>query len=268
MTKTRAIFLKAACVFAVAMALASCASKKDFVYLQDMRPGMNYPSDLRHEGVIHRDDRLAITVSSRNMELAIPFNIRSGSFRVSSDGTVTESAASDARDKGYRVDVDGYIEFPILGRLKVEGLTLSEATDLIRDRIVQGSYIRDPLVSVEFLNFRYTVLGAVSGTGVYNADYGRVTLLDAIAKAGDLSSKARVDKVTVIREEGGDRRMYTHDMRSMTIFDSPAFYLQQNDIVYVEPKYKKKDGEDRSIQYASLLLSLASVVTSVFWVLK
>lgn len=254
----------------IVLLLSSCGSRKSFVYLQDMQPGRSYPANFKHEAIIHRDDRLGITVNSKNPELAIPFNIQGGTFRLSSDGTVSEAsgAASEVREKGYRVDVDGNIDFPILGKLHVEGLTVGQATELIKSKIQQGNYIKEPLVSIEFLNFKYTVLGAVGHTGTFNVDGDRITLIDAIAKAGDLSTKARVNRVTVIREEKDGRKMYTHDLRSKELFDSPAYYLQQNDVVYVEPKYRKKDGEDRGWQFATLFVSVASFVTSLLWVLK
>ena len=128
--------------------------------------------------------------------------------------------------------------------------------------------MKDPLVSIEFLNFKYTVLGAVGGNGTYTVDGDRVTLLEAIAKAGDLTAKARIDRVAVIREVDGNRQMFMHDLHSKDIFDSPCFYLQQNDIVYVEPKYKKKDNEDRGWQIGTTLLSVVTAVCSLLWVLK
>lgn len=250
--------------------LASCASRKSFVYLQDMQPGANYPAETKHEAIIHCDDRLAITVGSKNPELAIPFNIQGGAFRLAADGSVSASdgAVSGSREKGYRVDVDGNIDFPILGKLHVEGMTVGGVTDMIKRKIKEGNYIKEPLVSIEFLNFKYTVLGAVERTGTFRVDGDRITLLEAIANAGDLSPKARVNRVTVIREEGDGRRMYTHDLREKELFDSPAFYLQQNDIVYVEPKYRKKDSEDRGWRISTFLISIGSLVTSIFWAIK
>lgn len=247
--------------------LSSCASPKKFVYLQDMRMGEEYVLDVKKEAIIHRDDRLDITVSCKNPELAIPFNIQGGNFRVDSRGEVV-AGESVSTVKGYRVDVDGNIDFPILGKLHVEGLKVSELTDMIKDRIIQGNFIKDPLVSVEFLNFKYTVLGAVGSNGTYTANGDRVTLIDAIAKAGDLTSKARVDRVAVIRETENGREMFMHDLRSTDIFQSPCFYLQQNDIVYVEPKYRNKNTEDRGWQIATTTLSLASVICSLIWALK
>lgn len=255
-------------ILAVALLMTSCASRKNFVYLQDMKPGLTYLVDQKYEAVIHRDDRLDITVSCKNPELALPFNVQSGSFSVAPDGSVSQATGSLERSKGYRVDVDGYIDFPILGKLRVEGMTVGQVTDLIRRKIIEGSYIKEPLVQIEFLNFKYTVLGAVGSPGTYTVTGDRVTLIDAIAKAGDLSSKARLDKVEVIREENGNRRMYTHDLRDRAVFDSPAYYLQQNDIVYVEPKYRKKDTEDRTWQYATFAVSIGTLVTSFLWATK
>lgn len=247
---------------------ASCASRQRFVYVNDMVPGMGYAFDVHHEAVVHADDRLGITVACKNPELALPFNIHSGSFRVGADGEVSAPSGSQPSDQGYRVDANGYIDFPILGKLHVEGLRVSEVTDLIRQKIIAGNYIKDPLVSLEFLNFRYTVLGAVSRNGTFTVEGDRVTLLEAIANAGNLSASADMGRVTVIREEGGARKQYVHDLRSTDIFKSPCYYLQQNDIVYVEPKYRRKSAEDRGWQISATLISLASLGVSLIWALK
>ena len=246
--------------------LSSCASRKSFVYLQDLEVDMEYPIEVKHEAKVHRDDRLAITVSCKQPALAIPFNMQGGNFTIGADGSVTSQGGSSA-EKGYRVDIDGNIDFPILGKLHVEGKKVSEVKEMIQDKIKAGNYIKDPLVSIEFLNFKYTVLGA-AGAGTYNVEGDRITLLEAIAKAGDLGTNARVDMVQVFREENGVRKVYNHDLRSKEILDSPAYYLQQNDIVYVEPKYKKKDTEDRAIQYGTLVLSVFASICSLLWVLK
>lgn len=112
------------------------------------------------------------------------------------------------------------------------------------------------------------MLGAVGRNGTFSVDGDRVTLLEAIANAGDLTSKARIDRVAVIREVGNERQMFMHDLRSTDVFESPCFYLQQNDIVYVEPKYRKKDTEDRGWQVVTTLLSLVTAVCSIMWATK
>ena len=248
------------------LALSSCVSSKDFVYLQDMQVGERYPFERKHEAVVHRDDRLSITVSCKQPELALPFNTQTAAVRVSSTGEI--SSAPDGNDKGYRVDVDGNIDFPMLGKINVEGRTLAEVTQLIKNGIIEGNFIKNPLVSVDFLNFKYTVLGAVGSNGTYTVRGDRVTLLEAIANAGDLGTNARVDKVTVIREIGNERQIFVHDLRSSDIFNSPCFYLQQNDIVYVEPKYRKKERSERIAQYVTMTLSAIATACTVIWAVK
>ena len=248
------------------LALSSCVSSKDFVYLQDRQVGERYHFERKHEAVVHRDDRLSITVSCKQPELALPFNAQNAAVKVSSTGEI--SSAPDGNDKGYRVDVDGNIDFPMLGKINVEGRTLAEVTQIIKNGIIEGNFIKNPLVSVDFLNFKYTVLGAVGSNGTYTVRGDRVTLLEAIANAGDLATNARVDKVTVIREIGKERQIFVHDLRSSNIFNSPCFYLQQNDIVYVEPKYRKKERSERITQYITMTLSAIATACTVIWAVK
>ena len=256
--KNRILFL-----ILIAFATVSCGSAKKYVYLNDMVPGRDYPFDSAHEAVIQANDRLGITVSCKQPELAIPFNIQSGSFKISSDGSASSSSTPD--EKGYKVNTKGDIEFPILGTIHLEGLTLSQAAEKIKEQIIEGNYIKTPLVTMEFLNFKYTVWGAVSKNGTFTVDNGRITLLEAIANAGDLTPKARLDRVAVIREVDGDKRIYFHDIRSSDILQSPCFFLQQNDIIYVQPKYGKKDREDRTLQVTTLFMSAITTISSVIW---
>lgn len=117
----------------------SCASRKNFVYLQDMEMGTKYPIATKYEAVIHDDDRLSITVSSKNPELAIPFNISGGSVQVGNDGSVSAAAAGSVKQSGYRVDVDGNIDFPILGKIHVAGMTVNDVKQLIREKLLQAT---------------------------------------------------------------------------------------------------------------------------------
>ncbi len=243
--------------------LSSCSSPKKFVYLQDMKVGEKEAFNIKHEAIVHRDDRLRITVTCKSPELAIPFNNQSGLVSITADGGV-ETRRGTSAEQGYRVDIDGNIIFPILGKLQVEGLTVSQVSELIRNKIIEGNYINDPQVSIEFLNFKYSVLGA-TGAGVYSVDGDRITLLEALAQSGDLANNARLDQVLVIREMGNERQVYAHDMRSKEIFNSPAFYLQQNDVIYVVPKYRKQDTESKVLQYLTVVLSMATAASSILW---
>lgn len=263
--KKKAIFIS---LVTVLLLMTSCASRKNIAYLQDMEVGKSYIYDAKYEATVHKNDRLAITVTCKRPELAIPFNVMGNSVNVGADGNVHTSTNAASNKKGYRVDVDGNIDFPILGKIYVEGLKVSEVTNLIENKIISGNYIKDPQVSLEFLNFKYTVLGAVGKPGTFSVEDDRITLLEAIANAGDLNSKSKLNSVAVIREVNGTRQLYVHDIRSKEIFTSPCYYLQQNDIVYVEPKYMKKDKEDRGFQLATVLISLGTMVTSILWLLK
>ncbi len=243
--------------------LTACGSTKKFVYLQDMEPGQHYPYKGEHQAVVQIDDRLDITVDSKNPEVAVPFNVKNGNFSVGADGSISNVGGSD--NKGYRVDSNGNIYFPVLGELHVAGMTVKEVTDMIRSKIIEGGYIKDPIVTMEFLNFRYSIIGAVNSNGTFSVPGGRITLLEAIAKAGDLTTAARLDRIGVIREENGGRTIYMHDIRSKDIFDSPCFYLQQNDIILVERKYLKKDRGERAMSIFTTVLSTLSSVSTIIW---
>ena len=249
------------------MLLASCASRKQFVYLNDMTPGESYPINTAQGTVVHVNDRLDIKVSCKNLELAVPFNTQTGAYQVSADGSV-RTAGVDLAEQGYRVDADGCIVFPILGKIEVAGKSLKEVSELIEAMIKDGDYISDPEVTIEFLNFKYTVLGAVNGKGTYTVDGDKITIIEAIAKAGDVTNAARLDKIAVIRMVDGKQQIFYNDIRTADIFMSPTYYLQQNDIVYVEPKYKDKSAGDKVWQISSFVISLASLFSSLIWALS
>ena len=246
------------CMTAVALLLlASCASPKKFVYLNDMEPGKQYPVNTETVTIVHENDRLDIKVSCKNPELAVPFNSQVGAYKMSVDGGVS-AAGGETLEKGYRVDADGNIVFPILGKIKVGGKSLKQISDMIASMISEGGYIRDPQVSIEFLNFKYTVLGAVGGKGTFTVDGDRITILEAIAKAGDLQPRARLDRIAVIRTVDGKQEIYYNDIRTADIFMSPVYYLQPNDIVYVEPRYRDRSGIDNTRNIMSIVTSFLS----------
>lgn len=248
---------------------SSCATRKDLVYLRDMEELKEYPVYQKYEAVIHRDDRLSITVSCKNPELTLPFNIPGSSdYSIGLDGNISTTmpvtGPSDNSNKGYLVDVNGEIDFPVLGKLKVEGRTRRQVKELITKRLKDEDLIKDPIVMVNFLNFKITVLGEVGSPGVYDINGDRITLLEAIAKAGDISDDGRVDRVAVIREYGNKRRIMFHDLRSRDVFNSPCYYLQQNDIVYVEPSANKtRDNAQRTFSTFSMILSFVTTITSL-----
>lgn len=246
---------------AAAMVMSGC-SRKEYLYLADMQDEAGYVVANRHQTKIQDDDMLKITVSCKNPELAAPFNVGSGGVRVGATGQVTTDASTD---NVYRVDSEGDITFPVLGKLHVAGLSLTDASEMIKDKIVAGNYIKEPIVSIEFKNFHYTVLGAVGGNGTYRVDGDKVTILEAIANAGDLQANADLERIAVIRESEGQRKIYTVDIRSTDIFNSPAFYLAQNDIVYARPKKPKSNSDAKLLTWITVALSAVTAACSVVW---
>ena len=201
------------------------------------------------EPVINTGDRLSIVVHAVNPVSVAPYNLSAS----------TAGATSNA---GYLVENDGTIQFPQLGKLKVVGLKRKELVDQIQNMLVK--YVNDPIVLVDFLNFKITVLGEVGSQGTFNIPDGKVTLIDAIGLAGDLPFTARRDNITIIREKNGRREFGKVNVLSKNAFSSPYYVLQQNDVVYVEPTKEKVAANDQSfIRKFSLATSVLSVFTTV-----
>lgn len=258
------------CLLAIIFSLNSCSTRRDFIYLQDMSDTQEYPVAQKYEAIIHRDDKLSIIVNSKDPELTLPFNIPgSGGYTVGADGNIVSNTpvVSEGKDsKGYLVDVNGEIDFPILGKLHVEGMTRNQLTELIKKRLIDEELLKDPIVMVNFLNFKFSVLGEVGHVGTFDVTGDRITLLEAIAMAGDLTANSRLDRIAVIREYGNKRRILYHDIRSKDIFTSPCYYLQQNDIVYVEPtKAKALEQNQRKFSIWTMALSFISTITSLIF---
>ena len=194
----------------------------------------------------------------------MPFNISTvGNFQVTSNGDVAVTGNNQKQEKGYTVDLNGYIEFPILGKLKVVDLTCKQVGTLIKSRLVEENLISDPLVFVDILNIKITVMGEVKSPQVLRIDDSRITLLEAVTRTGGVTSNALLDRVAVIREEGNERKMYMHDVRSSDIFYSPCFYLQQNDVLYVQPNKSKANSAVVVPPTTSLIFSATSILLTI-----
>jgi polysaccharide export outer membrane protein len=200
---------------------------------------------------IQAGDRLSIVVNALNPASAAPYNLA-----VSATGT------SSSTHGGYIVEADGTIQMPQLGKIEVAGLKRKQLVDLLTSRLVK--YVNDPLVTIEFLNFKITVLGEVGHQGTFNITDGRVTLMDAVGLAGDLPLTARRDNITVIREKNGKREFGRVNLLSKNVFSSPYYVLQQNDIVYVELTRDKVAATDASFtRKFAIATSVISVFTTV-----
>ena len=214
-------------VMCMAVFFSACTSTKKIIYLQDVIPLKQQEIEQKYEVIIHSDDLLAIMVNSRDPELALPFNMPMVTYQLGSNN------GGQQRVLGYLVDTNGDIDFPILGKIHVEGLTRMQLTELVKSKLIEGDLIKDPIVTVQFLNFKVSVMGEVGRPGSFTISGDRITLLEALSMAGDLTIYGRRDRVGVIRENNGKRTILFHDLRSADIFNSPCYYLQQNDIVYV-----------------------------------
>ncbi|MDR0536673.1 MAG: polysaccharide biosynthesis/export family protein [Tannerellaceae bacterium] len=240
--------------------LLGCASVKDVVYMQDVDPLVKQNIAQNYEMSIQRDDLLAIMVNSKNPELAMPFNLPMVTYQL---GT-SSSAYGQQRVMGYLVDNTGNIDFPVIGKIKAEGMTRTQLTSMIKTRLVEEELIMDPIVTIQFLNFKISVIGEVNRPGSFSINSDRITLLEALSMAGDLTIYGKRDRVAVIREENGKRTILFHDLRSADLFLSPFYFLQQNDIVYVEPN-SARAGQSAINQNNSIgvWLSAVSVLVSV-----
>lgn len=245
-------------VVLVLLLTVSCRSAKNVLYLQDL-DSVESAGYTRLEPTIQPGDLLSITVNSKNPELSAPFNLPMVSYTSSVGRGVGVQYL-----QGHLVGTDGTITFPLLGKINASGLTKQQLIDKISRELIAGNYIKEPIVTISFQNFKITVLGEVSRPGSFTIDNERVTIFDAIGMAGDMTIYGRRDNVIVVREANGKREIYTHDLRSKEVFRSPCFYLAQNDVVFVNPNNAKiQMSEINQNNNVGVWLSLVGSVTSV-----
>lgn len=242
---------------------ASCSSVKDIAYFQNKV--VNEPEKIdKHAGiVIQPKDMLSIVVTSRNPELVAMFNLPVVSYQA---GSEVVNSGYNQRLMGYVVDNEGNIDFPQLGALKVAGLTRWELSEMIKKKLIREGYLTDAVVVVEFLNFKVSVIGEVNSPGTYTIEGDKVTILQAISLARDLTIFGMRENVSVIRERDGERIIYEVNLCDVDMFKSPAYYLQQNDVVYIQPsevKARQSTTDDKGLRMTSILVSSGSLVVSI-----
>lgn len=250
-------------VCAFVLMLSSCAAPQNIAYFQNKV--VDQPEEIdKHAGiVIQPKDMLSIVVSSRNPELVAMFNLPVVSYQA---GSEVVTGGYQQRLMGYVVDNEGYIDFPVLGPIKVSGLTRWELSELIKDKLVKEGLLTDAVVTVEFMNFKVSVIGEVSAPGTYTIEGDKVTILQAISLARDLTIFGQRENVTVIRERDGQRIIYEVNLCDADLFKSPAYYLQQNDVVYVQPsevKARQSTTDEKALRLTSILVSSGSLLVSI-----
>ena len=236
-------------LLALVLSVSACVTPSQITYIKDMEYGKEYPAKPAPELRVQQMDRLSIRVYSSDPALATPFNVGA----LIQDGVGTTSEAS------YVVDAEGNIDFPVLGTIHVEGMTLKEVQTNISNRIINSGYIREPVVSVNLQNFTVTVV-KYGNTDRVNVSGRSINLLQLVAP----TQGEKIKEVEVIRTENGVRKAYSVNFQTIEMFDSPVFYLQQNDIVYVKPARWQRSQTGQAIrQSVTMIMSFANLAANL-----
>ena len=245
--------------------LSSCKVPKDVAYFQDMDQQIAIEVQERQAIKIRPDDKLQIIVTSKDPQLASLFNLPVVTTRIGQNanayGTTTAFGTTNNSSEGlssYTVTPQGTIDFPVLGTLHVAGMTRYELAGFIKGEIIGRNLIKDPTVTVEYLNTGVSVLGEVKTPGRFTFNRDEISVLDAIAMAGDLELNGKRENVRVIRKENGKAQVYVMDLTDgKSLYNNPGFYLQQDDVVYVEPNDTRK---------RQTTINGTTTLTAGFWV--
>lgn len=256
------IFVRLSILLALlVVSAASCSTYKKINYIQDAQLDTALTMIANQGILIQPMDMISIVVSSRDPELARIYNLPVVTYQAGSESSVSNF---NQRLIGYSVDNDGNIQFPELGTIHVAGLNRWQLAELIREKL--SSLVKDAVVTVQFMNFKISVTGEVTSPGVFDISGDKITIFEAISLARNLTIYGRRDGVYVIREQNGSRTIYQVDLRTVDMFNSPAYYLQQNDVVYVEPN-KVRAGQstinENNLKSVSLWVSIGSFLSTL-----
>lgn len=257
-------------VISVCFILCSCHTPQ-VAYFADLEHGQIESISNLIDISIRPDDKLSIVVNSRDPQLTALFNLPYTAQRIGgTSGNHQESGLTLMNNQGilsYTVDSQGDIDFPVLGKMHVVGMKRDEIASYIKKHLIERNLVKDPVVTVDYAGLYFNVLGEVNKPGRYTFDRDHFTLLDALGMAGDLTINGQRENVIVIRESGNQRTSYKVDLKSgRSLYQSPVFYLQQNDVIYVEPnEYRARQStvNDNTIRSTSFWISLASLITTV-----
>ena len=243
--------------------LSACSTPK-VAYFQDVQPGVEEQVLNTLEIRIRPEDKISILVNSKDPLLTNLFNLPYISKQI---GATSANSGSNQGVSGYTVNPKGNIDFPVLGEVHVEGMTRDEIAAHIKNELITKNLVKDPVVTVEFMNLTVAVLGEVSKPGRFNIDKDKLTLLDVISMAGDLTIHGKRENVSVMREENGKQIVYKVNLNSgYDLYASPVYYLQQNDVVYVEPnslRARQATVNGNNVRSTSFWFSLTSLLTTI-----
>ena len=248
------------------LSATSCGTPKNVAYFQDLNNNPDTVITLQNRVItVKPTDKIYIGVKSKDPQISQLFNLM-GETRGSSANNLSQDAYY------YTVDSKGDIDFPVVGKIQVAGLTREEIAEKVKKSLVDASLVKDPTVTVSLSNLHYSMMGEVAKPGQYAIEEEKVTILDAISKAGDLTIQGKRNDVMVLRQENGHQKIYKINLCSgRDIFNSPAYYLQQNDVVYVTPNDTKKRSSTlngNTVQSTGFWMSISSLIVTILTFLK
>lgn len=238
--------------------LQSCASPKKYIYFN--QSSLKTESNNNFNPILKTGDLLMINIYSSNIETSEPFNLPVGNANVRAG-----YSNGIAANSGYLINQDGDIDFPLLGKINLINMSTIEASELIKNKLI--AYLSDPIVNIQIQNFKITVLGEVRSPGTFQVPNERITIIEAIGLAGDLTINGVRNNITIVRDFNGVKKEIILDLTSKELFNSEFYYLSQNDIIYVSPNQAKINSSTMSSSYgmfisiASLLITTINVLT-------
>lgn len=257
------LMLKSCSYLILLLLLSSCVTHEDLLNFTQGEEFPTVPKSIQNlpQLSIQPDDLLSIRIKALDPAAAVPFNIDSENM-----GNMNMGGGAGTRPLiGYLVDRQGTIDLPILGKIEVIGKTTDEVRQIIADKL--KPYLQEPVVAVRFLNFRITVLGEVGRPGSFSVANERITILDILGLAGDITPYGNRTNILVIREENGQRKFGQLNLQERDIFGSPYFYLRQNDVIYVEPLEVRtasiRDQSQRILPWLSAITALTTLALTL-----
>ena len=244
-------------VMLIVFFITSCVSKQDIVYFQNAKSFETIVDTDTFKAKLKVGDVLSIYISTIDPLITKPYNL------------VMETGGSTGQSVDYLIDVDGNIDYPVLGKIKLIGLTIEEAKELFKKKFKDGNLLKDPVVIIRITNFRITIAGAVNNPSVYQVSGERISILEALGMAGDLNINGRRDNILIVRDFNGTKTYSRIDLTNKEVFNSPVYYLTQNDYVYVEPNnsaISRASGDSRITSILGLtgtVLGLVLIFVSV-----
>ncbi|MFO7791037.1 MAG: polysaccharide biosynthesis/export family protein [Bacteroidales bacterium] len=241
----------------ILMLFSSCATKEKMVYFQSLEADSTMQAKESYTPVFKKDDFISVIVTADDPETTVPFNFpKDESMRMTSNGYTQGNPVR----QGYLIDDDGYVSLPVLGDIHLAGMTRKEAVSMLEEKYEQ--YLDNPVVNIHIENYKITVLGDVARPGTFKIPNERITILEAIGLAGDLSITGKRKNIMVIRDKDGEKITYRVDLTSDNILSSPVYYLEQNDVVYVEPNSAARSQGTFWRTTGSIFISLTSLVVT------